>query len=121
MQKAVVPKEAVALLNAMKRAIKSAAPKAEETISYGIPTFDLNGRHLVHVAAYAKHIGFYPTSSGVFAFQKELTPYKTSKGAVQFPLDKPLPLALIKRMVRFRVQEEKARAKQKPASRVRAK
>lgn len=113
MQKVVAPKEAVTLLNTIKRAITSAAPKAEETISYGIPTFDLNGRHLVHVAPYAKHIGFYPTPSAIVAFQKELTPYKTSKGAVQFPIDKPLPLALIKRMVRFRVQEEIARAKTK--------
>lgn len=121
MQKVVAPKEAIALLNTIKRAIKSAAPKAVETISYGIPTFDLNGRHLVHVAAYTNHIGFYPTPSAIVAFQKELAPYKTSKGAIQFPINKPLPLVLIKRIVRFRVQEEVARAKQKLASRVRAK
>ena len=73
-------------------------------ISYGIPTFYLNG-NLVHFAGYEKHIGFYPTSSGIEAFRSEMTGYKLSKGTVQFPLDLPLPVDLIRRMVRYRVEE----------------
>lgn len=91
-------------LQALRKTIKKAAPSAEETISYGIPTFDLGG-HLVHFAAYKEHIGFYPTSSGIRAFKKELSIYETSKGTVQFPIDKPLPLALVARIVKFRVAE----------------
>jgi len=91
-------------LNELRAAIRAAAPAAEETFSYGIPTFDLNG-HLVHFAAYGNHIGFYPASSGIRAFKKELAAYKTSAGTVQFPLDRPLPLALIAKIVKFRVAE----------------
>jgi uncharacterized protein YdhG (YjbR/CyaY superfamily) len=100
------PKDVQEKLQALRKTIKKAAPGAEETISYGIPTFDLGG-HLVHFAAYKKHIGFYPTSSGIRAFKKELSLYKTSKGTVQFPVDKPLPLALIARIVKFRVAENR--------------
>lgn len=92
------------LLRQMRATIGKAAPEATEKISYGIPTFYLNG-NLVHFAAFPNHIGFYPTSSGIAAFNKQLGPYKWSKGAVQFPKDKPLPLALVTRIVKFRVKE----------------
>lgn len=92
------------LLEEMRSIIHKVAPKATERISYGIPTFYLNG-NLVHFAAYKTHIGFYPTSSGISAFKDDLKEYKTSKGTVQFPLNKPLPIALIKRIVKFRVKE----------------
>ena len=85
--------------------IRSSAPDATETISYAIPTFDLNGKHLVHFAGYEKHIGFYPTGSGVEAFKHEFGPYKWSTGAVQFPLGKPLPKDLIRRIVEYRVEQ----------------
>lgn len=97
----------------LRAAIKKAAPKAEEKMSYAIPTFFLGGKNLVHFAAFDKHIGFYPTPSGVAAFAKELKPYPTSKGAVQFPLDKPLPLMLITKIVKFRVTENLQMAKTK--------
>jgi len=92
------------LLEYVRRVIRNAAPQATETISYRIPTFRLNG-NLVHFGASKNHIGFYPTPSGIKAFSKELSPYATSKGAVQFPLDQPVPLDLIGRIVRFRVNE----------------
>ena len=98
------PEDVQPILKGLREAIKAAAPGAGETISYGIPTFNLNG-NLVHFAAYKKHIGFYPTSSGIRAFKKELSTYKTSRGTVQFPIDKPLPLTLIARIVKFRVAE----------------
>jgi len=97
------------VLQELKRVIKESAPEAEETISYDIPTFDLDGRHLVHFAAYKNHIGFYPTSSGVEAFKKELSPFKTSRGTVQFPLDKPIPFDLVKKIVKFRIEENKSK------------
>ena len=93
----------------LRATIKKTAPKAEEKMSYAIPTFFLGGKNLVHFAAYDKHIGFYPTPSGIAAFAKELKLYSTSKGAVQFPLDKPLPLGLISKMVKYRVKENTAR------------
>lgn len=88
----------------MREIIRAAAPDAEERMAYGIPTLYLNG-NLVHFAGYAGHIGFYPAPSGIAAFKAELKKYTHSKGAVQFPLDKPLPTALIKKIVRFRVEE----------------
>lgn len=97
-------KEVQGLLAKMRGTIQRAAPQATEKISYAIPTFYWNG-NLVHFAAFKAHIGFYPTSSGIAAFQKELSSYKTSRGAVQFPLDRPLPLALVSRIVKFRVKE----------------
>jgi len=78
-------------------------------MSYAIPTFDLNGRHLVHFAGYAKHIGFYPIPSGMEAFYEELRPYERGRGSVQFPLGKPLPADLIRRIVEFRVKENTRR------------
>jgi len=98
------PEEIQKLLNEIRDAIKTAAPEATEKISYQIPTFYLNG-NLVHFAAFKNHIGFYPTSSGIAAFKDELKDYKSSKGSVQFPLDKPMPTDLIKRIVKFRVIE----------------
>lgn len=84
--------------------VRKAAPEAEEAISYGIPTFKLHG-NLVHFAAFKNHIGFFPAPSGIAAFKKELAAYKGAKGSVQFPLDQPLPLALITKIVKFRVKE----------------
>jgi uncharacterized protein YdhG (YjbR/CyaY superfamily) len=92
-------------LGEVRALIAAAAPGATETISYAIPTFDLRGRHLVHFAAFTRHLGLYPTSSGIAAFADELAPYKRAKGSVQFPLDQPLPLDLIRRIVEFRVAE----------------
>ncbi len=92
------------LLTKMRDTIKGAAPNAKEKISYRMPTFYLNG-NLVHFAAHPNHIGFYPTPSGISAFQRELSPYKSAKGSVQFPIDEPMPLDLIRRIVQFRVRE----------------
>ena len=91
-------------LNTLRQLIGKLAPDAQEKIAYQMPTFFLNG-NLVHFAAHANHIGFYPTPSAILEFKRELSKYKTSKGAVQFPMDQELPLALISRIVKFRVQE----------------
>jgi uncharacterized protein YdhG (YjbR/CyaY superfamily) len=103
------------LLKQIRNTIKKSVPKAEEKIVYGIPTFYLHG-NLVHFGGTKNHIGFYPTPSAIVAFKNELKEYVTSKGTVQFPLDKPLPVKLIAEMVKFRVMEaeEKAKAKAKP-------
>jgi uncharacterized protein YdhG (YjbR/CyaY superfamily) len=93
------------ILQKMRKAIREAAPEATEAISYRMPTFRLNGGNLVHFAAHTNHIGFYPTPSGVEAFKEELSPYEWAKGSVQFPLNKPIPFDLVKRIVVFRVQE----------------
>jgi uncharacterized protein YdhG (YjbR/CyaY superfamily) len=103
------PAETQKALAELRALIKTIAPGATETISYAIPTFDLNGRHLVHFAGYAKHIGFYPIPSGMEAFKEELKSYKQGKGSVQFPLSQPLPTELIRRIVEFRVRENTAR------------
>jgi uncharacterized protein YdhG (YjbR/CyaY superfamily) len=107
---ATFPEEIQKILQELRATIKAVAPEAEEKISYQIPTFFLKG-NLVHFAAYKKHIGFYPTSSGIQAFKDELLVYKSAKGSVQFPIDKPLPLGLISRIVKFRVAENLERAK----------
>lgn len=101
---AELPPETRKVLEEMRALIKASAPGATEKISYAIPTFHLNG-NLVHFAAFEKHVGFYPTPSGIEAFKEELKPYKTAKGSVQFPLGQPLPSDLIRRMVEFRVRE----------------
>lgn len=93
------------LLEQVREVIREAAPEASETISYAIPTFDLHGRHLVHFAGYDRHIGFYPGPSGIAAFKSELNGYRSAKGSVQFPVDRPLPAALIGRIVAYRVEE----------------
>ncbi len=106
------PKEVQKRLNELRLAIKKNAPKAEEKISYGMPGYTL-GSPLVYFGAFQKHIGFYATPSGNIAFRKELLKYKTSKGAVQFPFDKPLPLTLIAKIVKFRVKENIEKMKMK--------
>jgi len=106
------PKEVQQLLQKMRLTIKKAAPQAKETISYGIPTFTLDG-NLVWFAAFKSHIGFYPRASAIAAFKKELSAYKGAKGSVQFPFDKPLPLALVSRMVKFRVKQNLSKSKKK--------
>jgi len=111
---AAFPEDVQRKLKEIRATIKAAAPDAEEKISYQMPTFFLEG-NLVHFAAYKNHIGFYPTPSGILVFQQELSAYKTSKGAVQFPLEQPLPYELVAEIVKFRVQEnlEKTAAKKK--------
>ena len=93
------------VLREMRALIAATAPDATETISYAIPTFDLGGRHLVHFAGFAKHVGFYQVPSGMEAFKEELAPYRSGKGSAQFPLGQPLPADLIRRIVAFRVEE----------------
>lgn len=108
------PSEAQEILKNIRKVIKESAPDAEEKMSYQMPTFALYG-NLVHFAAYKNHIGFYPTPSGIDAFKQELSEYKGSKGAVQFPFEKPIPYELISKIVKFRVNEniEKAKGKLK--------
>jgi uncharacterized protein YdhG (YjbR/CyaY superfamily) len=99
-------------LRQLADAIRAAAPAAGEKISYAMPTFYLAG-NLVHFALFAHHVGFYPAPSGIEAFAAELAAYPTSKGAIRLPLDQPLPLDLIDRIVRFRVVENLARGQEK--------
>jgi len=107
------PPETQTVLEELRALIKANAPGATETISYAIPTFDLNGKHLVHFAGYARHVGLYPAPSGLEAFKEDLKPYKVGKGSVQFPLDQRLPRDLIRRIVEFRVAETLAGASKK--------
>jgi len=100
------------ILHRIRMAIREAAPEAEETISYQMPTFTLKG-NLVHFAAYKKHIGLYPAPAGTEAFKKKLTVYRAAKGTVRFPLDEPIPFDLIGQLVKFRVKENLERAKAK--------
>jgi uncharacterized protein YdhG (YjbR/CyaY superfamily) len=106
------PEDIRKILNQLRQTIREAAPEAEETINYQMPTFTLHG-NLVHFAAFKNHIGFYPTPSGIEAFQKELAPYKGAKGSVQFPIDEPLPLPLIRKIVKYRVKENLERKQKK--------
>ncbi|MBU2491635.1 MAG: DUF1801 domain-containing protein [Bacteroidetes bacterium] len=99
-------------LESLRKTIRKAAPDADETINYQIPTFTLNG-NLVHFAAFKNHIGFYPGPSAIEAFKKELSVYEGAKGSVQFPLDKKLPLKLISEIVKFRVKENLEKKKKK--------
>jgi uncharacterized protein YdhG (YjbR/CyaY superfamily) len=99
------PKDVQSILEKMRQTIRKAAPDAAEAISYQMPTFKLNGKNLVYFAAYKNHIGFYPIPSGIEAFKKELSPYKQGKGSVQFPIDKPIPYDLVKKIVIFRTKE----------------
>ena len=103
------PEEVQVHLRAIRALIAEVAPDATELISYAIPTFDLNGRHLIHFAAFAKHIGLYPGDSGIRAFETEIAEYKHARGSVQFPLDKPIPTDLIRRITEFRLAEEESR------------
>lgn len=98
------PKNIGRILERMRQTIQKSAPEAKETMSYGIPTFDLEGKHLVHFAAFKYHVSFYPTPSGIEKFKKEISLYKWAKGSIQFPIDN-VPFALIKDIVVFRVEE----------------
>lgn len=100
------PSDIQEILQKIRHIIKEVAPDAKEKISYGIPTFYLK-KNLIHFAAFKHHIGLYPTSSGISAFEKELNSYKNARGSVQFPLDKPIPYELIKKIAMFRVEESK--------------
>ena len=106
------PRATQKLLIQLRAAIKSAAPEAVEAISYGMPAFKLNGM-LVWFAAHTNHIGFYPRASGIEMFKTKLTAYKSAKGSVQFPLGKPLPVTLIKKIVRYRATENLMRSRRK--------
>lgn len=103
------PPETKQALEELRALIRECAPDATETISYAIPTFGLNGHHLVHFAGYAKHIGFYPVPSAMEAFKEELGPYRSGKGSAQFPLGRPLPADLIRGIVAFRIAENTRR------------
>jgi uncharacterized protein YdhG (YjbR/CyaY superfamily) len=100
------PKDIQKILETVRQTIKKAAPEAEEAISYQMPTFKLNG-NLVHFAAFKNHIGFYPTPSGTKTFKKEISNYRSGKGSIQFPIDKPMPLTLIKKIVEYRAKESR--------------
>lgn len=106
------PEAVQTILQEVRQTIKAAAPQAEEAISYQMPTFKLRG-NLVHFAAFKNHIGFYPVPSGVEQFKDELSAFKQGKGSVQFPLDKPMPYDLMRRIVLFRVEENLAKAEAK--------
>lgn len=103
------PREVREVLGQIRATIKRAAPDADEAIKYRVPTFVLNG-NLVHFAAFKNHIGFYPTPSAIAAFKDELSRYESAKGSVQFPLDRPMPLRLIERIVKFRVKEARGKS-----------
>ncbi len=113
---ATFPEDRQKILEQMRATIKAAAPDAEEKISYQMPTFYLNG-NLVHFAAFKDHIGFYPTPSGTQAFKREISIYQAAKGSIRFPIDEPLPLKLITKIVKFRVAENLKKAKTKPSKR----
>lgn len=107
---AAFPKEIQQLLNQMRAAIKKRAPKAEESVSYGMPAYKYLGKPLVYFAGYEKHIGFYATPTGHEAFKKELAKYKQGKGSVQFPVTEKLPMPLIEKIIQFRVTENENKA-----------
>jgi len=105
------PEDIQIILQKMRETIRKAVPNAVEAISYQMPTFKLKGKNLVHFATFKNHIGFYPAPSGIESFEKELSPYVRSKGAVQFPLNQPVPYDLVEKIVRFRVKEVLAKEK----------
>lgn len=104
------PKEVQTKLNELRKTILEIAPTAEEKMTYGIPTFKLSG-NLVHFAAFKNHIGFYPTPSAIIHFKKELKVFETSKGAIKFPLAEDIPTDLVRRILKFRVEEDKQNSK----------
>jgi uncharacterized protein YdhG (YjbR/CyaY superfamily) len=106
------PKEAKELLQTLRTIIKEEAPDATEVLSYGMPAYKLHGM-LVYFAAHAHHVGLYPMPSALIKFEKELTSYVTSKSTIQFPFDKPLPVTLIRKILKFRVKENLAKMKEK--------
>ena len=112
---ATFPTDIQKILEEIRGTIKQVAPEAEEAIKYAMPTFILHG-NLVHFAAFKNHIGLYPTPSGIEAFQKELSVYKTAKGSIQFPLQQPMPWDLIAKIVHYRIKESVERAAVKAKS-----
>ena len=106
---ATFPTDVQELLNKVRATIKKAAPKAEEVIKYGIPTYVLNG-NLIHFGGFKNHIGVYPTPSGIEEFKKELSAYTGSKGAIQFPLNKPFPYSLLTKIVKYRISQSAKKA-----------
>jgi uncharacterized protein YdhG (YjbR/CyaY superfamily) len=113
---ATFPEDIQKILEELRGTIKAAAPDAEEKISYQMPTFFQKG-NLVHFAAFKNHVGFYPTPTGIQAFERELSVYKNAKGSVQFPIDQPMPLELITKIVKFRVAENLKNAETKSGKR----
>lgn len=109
---ATFPEDIQKILQEIRATVQAAAPDAKEKISYQMPTFDLKG-NLVHFAAFKNHIGFYPTPSGTEAFREEIARYQGAKGSIRFPLDEPMPLDLIRRIVEFRVAENLKKAEEK--------
>ena len=105
------PPDIQKILERIRQTVREAAPEAIETISYQMPAFKLNGRNLVYFAAFKNHIGFYPIPSGIEAFKKELAPYIKGKGTLQFPLNRPVPYDLVKKIVVFRAKENLAKKK----------
>jgi uncharacterized protein YdhG (YjbR/CyaY superfamily) len=104
------PADVQEVLQKIRITIKKAAPKAEEAISYKIPTFNLKGQYLIYFAAYKKHIGLYPVPSGDEEFNQEISIYQAGKGTLRFPLDKPIPYKLISKIVKIRAKENSAKA-----------
>lgn len=111
---ATFPAATQKIMKQVRATIKKAAPKAEESMSYGMPAYKLNGKPLVYFAGYKSHIGFYATPTGHAEFKKELSKYKQGKGSVQFPLDEPMPLKLIEQIVKFRAAENEMKAAKAP-------
>jgi uncharacterized protein YdhG (YjbR/CyaY superfamily) len=107
------PGEVQAVLEKVRQAIHHAAPEARETMSYGMPTFDLNGKHLVFFAGWKQHISLYPLPAGDEAFQQELSRYKRAKGSIQFPLDKPIPYDLVEQIVTLLMKESPANERER--------
>jgi uncharacterized protein YdhG (YjbR/CyaY superfamily) len=107
------PEELQTILKQVRKTIKGAVPKAEEKISYGIPTFTLNGKYLIYFAGWKRHLSIYPIPVGDDAFNQEVAPYVSGKGTLKFPIDKPLPLKLITKIVKLNVAENLARTDKK--------
>ena len=110
---AAFPVETQALLEELRAAIRAVAPRVAETITYNMPTFELNGRRLVYFSAWKHHIGLYPVPAGDDQFQKEISQYRSAKSSLNFPIDKPLPVKLIRRFVKFRIAESREPSKTK--------
>jgi uncharacterized protein YdhG (YjbR/CyaY superfamily) len=106
------PKDTQEHLKQIREVVRKLVPEAKEDIKYGMPTYVLNG-NLLHFAGFEHHIGFYPTPTGIASFKKDLAPYKQGKGSVQFPLDKPMPLALITRIIKYRLKQNLEKGKKK--------
>lgn len=110
---ATFPEGTQKILQELRAAIKTAAPEAQETISYQMPTFTLKGHYLVYFGAYKKHIGFYPVPVGKTDFDEQMSVYQTGKGTLQFPLDRPIPFDLVSKIVKFRAQETSEKSETK--------